>query len=254
MTSPRLLLVGESWITSATHYKGWDQFGTVTYHSGAGDLLKALRDAGIVVEYLPGHDAPANFPMTLPELQKYDVIMLSDIGSNTLLLHPDTWLHGKRTPNRLKLLREFTEAGGGLSMIGGYYSFAGLHAGARYGGTPVEDALPVTISPTDDRMEDPEGSPIVVHQPSHPILAGIEGEWPHLLGYNKVTPRSGSEVLASVGGDPLLVVGRYGNGRTLAWTSDIGPHWCPTEFVEWPGYAQLFRQAVRWLSQKGGGE
>ncbi len=252
MSTPRLLLVGESWITNATHYKGWDQFSTVTYHSGAGDLLKALRDAGITADYLPGHDAPANFPMTLQQLQQYDAVMLSDIGSNTLLLHPDTWLHGKRTPNRLKVLREFTAAGGGLAMIGGYYSFAGLHAGARYGGTPVEEALPVTIALHDDRAEDPEGSAITVHHPDHPILSGIEGEWPYLLGYNKVTPRNNATVLASVGDDPLLVVGEYGHGRTLAWTSDIGPHWCPTEFVEWEGYAQLFRQAVCWLARHGG--
>ena len=250
MATTNVLLVGESWITNATHYKGWDQFSSVTYHSGAADLLSALRTGGINAEYLPGHAAPSDFPMTLEGLQKYDVIMLSDIGSNTLLLHPDTWLHGKRTPNRLKLLRQFTESGGGLAMIGGYYSFAGLQAGARYGGTPVEEALPVTISPFDDRMEDPEGSPITLHHPSHPILSGIEGEWPYLLGYNRVAPRPESQVLATVGADPLLVVGSYGAGRSLAWTSDVGPHWCPSEFVQWPGYARLFQQAVRWLAGK----
>ena len=52
------------------------------------------------------------------------------------------------------------------------------------------------------------------------------------------------------GGHPLLVTGSHGKGRTLAWTSDIGPHWLPTPFVEWPGYARLWRQALAWLTGK----
>ena len=52
------------------------------------------------------------------------------------------------------------------------------------------------------------------------------------------------------GGYPLLVAGTHGKGRSLAWTSDIGPHWLPTPFVEWPGYARLWRQALAWLTSK----
>ncbi len=250
MASLRALLVGESWITNSTHYKGWDQFSSVTYHSGADDLLAALRSAGIEIDYMPGHEAPSAFPMSLEDLSRYQVVMLSDIGANTLLLHPDVWLHGKRTPNRLKLLREFVSKGGGLAMIGGYYSFAGLQGGARYNRTPVEDALPVTISPYDDRVEDPEGTDITIALPDHPVVAGIEGPLPYLLGYNRIEPRPDAEVIAGVGEDPLLVTGTYGEGRSLAWASDIGPHWCPTEFVAHPAYARLWTQAVRWLARE----
>ena len=35
MAQKNLLLVGESWMSSATHYKGFDQFGSVTFHLGA---------------------------------------------------------------------------------------------------------------------------------------------------------------------------------------------------------------------------
>ena len=31
----RVLLVGESWVSEATHYKGFDSFTSVTFHSGA---------------------------------------------------------------------------------------------------------------------------------------------------------------------------------------------------------------------------
>ena len=40
----KILLIGETWMNSATHYKGFDQFGSVTFHSGADPLVKALAD------------------------------------------------------------------------------------------------------------------------------------------------------------------------------------------------------------------
>jgi CheY-like chemotaxis protein len=36
-----VLLVGESWVSAATHYKGFDQFGSVTFHLGAEPLVEA---------------------------------------------------------------------------------------------------------------------------------------------------------------------------------------------------------------------
>ncbi len=251
----KVLLAGESWVTSATHYKGWDQFGSVTYHLGAEHLVRALEDSPFELVYLPAHLAAAEFPQSLAELQRYAAVILSDLGANTLLLHPNTWLHGKPTPNRLKLLREYVRQGGGLAMMGGYYSFQGIHGAARYRGTPVEEVLPVLLLPYDDRVEVPEGFTPEVTAPDHPILRGLEGPWPLLLGFNEVQLKEGPgvQLLARVpqehGGHPLLAVGRYGAGRTLAWTSDIGPHWLPEDFARWPGYARLWRQALAWLAQ-----
>ena len=37
-------------------------------------------------------------------------------------------------------------------------------------------------------------------------------------------------------------------GRTLAWMSDIGPHWCPEPFATWEGYARLWCQAIDWVA------
>lgn len=83
---------------------------------------------------------------------------------------------------------------------------------------------------------------------AHAILSGVDGERPFLLGYHRFAAKDDARVLATIAGDPLLAVRTVGEGRTLAWASDIGPHWCPTEFVEWPGYATLFANAVRWLA------
>ena len=43
MAKKNVLLVGESWATSATHTKGFDQFGSVTFHLGAEPLVAALK-------------------------------------------------------------------------------------------------------------------------------------------------------------------------------------------------------------------
>lgn len=255
MAKIKTLLVGESWVSAATHYKGFDQFGSVTFHLGAEPLVAALKNTAFDLDYMPAHEAVEKLPFTLEGLNAYRAIILSDIGANSLLLHPDVWLHGKPIPNRLKLLREWTRQGGALLMVGGYFSFQGIDGKARWRRTPVEEALPVTCLPYDDRLEIPEGFRASITAPEHPILAGLEEPWPLLLGANEVVVRERPdvEVVARLpdeeGGHPLLVTGEYGAGRTVVWTSDIGPHWLPTDFVNWPGYARLWTNVLHWATR-----
>ena len=254
MAKKQVLLVGESWVSAATHYKGFDQFASVTFHLGAEPLVKALEGSDFELHYMPGHDAPEKFPATLAELSAFDAVLLSDIGSNSILLHPDVWLRSRTFPNRLKLLRDWVSGGGSLAMIGGYLSFQGIDGKARWRRTPVEDVLPVTCLPYDDRVEIPEGATAVIDLPRHPIVAGLDGTWPPVLGVNEVTPKSGPHVnvVASLpadqGGHPLLVTGTYGKGRSVAWMSDIGPHWLSPEFCAWDGYRRLWLQMLAWMT------
>jgi uncharacterized membrane protein len=248
-----ILLVGESWASTATHAKGFDLFHSTTFHTGADAFVRALQDGGRYnVTWLKAHEAAEGFPFDRAGLDRFKAVILSDIGSNTLLLPPQVWLQGRPMPNRLKLLRDWTHDGGGLLMVGGYLSFQGIDARARWRRTPVEDALPVTILPHDDRLEIPEGFAPHVRQPGHPILQGLGTDWPLLLGANEIAAREGAEVLAALpqdqGGHPLLVAGSFGQGRTLAWASDIGPHWLPETFSNWPGYARLWGNALDWLT------
>jgi uncharacterized membrane protein len=246
MTPINVLLAGESWVTTGTHVKGFNHFSASDYQTGIGALLRALVGSDIRLTHLPGHLVPTEFPGTLEALSVYDVVVL--IGADSLLLHPDTFLRGQRTPNCLKLVAEWVRGGGGLMMVGGYYSFQGINGGARYRGTPIEAILLAT----DDRVEVPEGfDPVIAGSSDHPVLAGIAGPWPYLLGFNEVEPKPEARVLLRTGPGvslPLLVVGQHGTGRTMAWTSDIGPHWLPDTFSAWPGYGRLWRQAFSWLA------
>jgi uncharacterized membrane protein len=251
--SKNLLLVGESWVSAATHFKGFDQFGSVTFHLGAEPFVAALEAEGFTVTYMPAHEAAEAFPFEMEGLAAYDAIILSDIGANTLLLPPAVWLHSKIVPNRLKLIRAYVEASGGLLMAGGYLSFQGIDGRARWRRTAVEDVLPVTCLPWDDRVEMPEGTTAELTVPEHPVLAGLEGEWPPLLGINEVELKKDATLLASLpadqGGHPLLALGQYGKGRSAAWTSDIGPHWLSPAFCEWKGYRRLWKNLFDWLTR-----
>ncbi len=252
----KVLLVGESWVSASTHFKGFDYFNSVTFHLGAEPLVEALKGTDYDLTYMTGHEAPEKFPATIDALNAYDVVLLSDIGVNSILLHPDVWLRSKTYPNRVKLIRDWVASGRGLAMIGGYLSFQGIEGRARWRGSAVEEALPVNCLAHDDRVEIPEGAQAVVNLPRHPIVSGIEGAWPFVLGVNEVLvkDRQGVEVIASLpedqGGHPLLVAGTYGKGRSVAWTSDIGPHWLSPEFCAWPGYRRLWTQMLDWLTAK----
>lgn len=250
MSKPKILLVGESWVSTSTHIKGWDFFSSSVYEEGHEFLQEALSGPDFEFMHMTGHNAPKDFPLTMDEMSAYDVVIISDIGANTLLLHPDVWLHGKTVPNRLELLRDWVLEGGSLIMCGGYLSFSGIYGSAKFYKTPVEEVLPVTMYERDDRIEAPQGGDVVTTMKSHPILANVPEKWPKLLGYNEVIAKTEADVLAEIDGKPFIATMQAGKGKTMVWTSDIGPHWCPTPFVEWSGYAQIWQQTIRWLTKK----
>lgn len=143
--------------------------------------------------------AATDFPDTADELATYAAVILSDIGGNTLLLHPQTFERSVPRANRLDAILDYVESGGGLVMVGGYLSFAGIEGRARWAGTPVEQALPVTLLTSDDRVEVPAGAGPVVREADHPIVAGLPADWPQLLGYDRVPARHGADVAAAGG-------------------------------------------------------
>jgi len=244
----RVLVVGESWIKHTVHMKGFDSFHTTEYEEGAGVFLAALEASGFDVTYIRAHEISSAFPMSHTELEAFDVVVLSDIGANSFLLCDETFLRSERTVNRLALLAEWVERGGGLVMVGGYMSFTGIDGRARFGESPLAAVLPVEMLAHDDRVEMPEGLEATFDAPDDPVLGGTPPQWPVLLGYNRVRAKADATVVARFGEDPLLVTGRAGSGFSVAFASDLAPHWAPPEFVGWEHYQQLWASILAWAA------
>jgi uncharacterized membrane protein len=245
--SKRILIAGESWTTHSIHTKGFDSFTTTEYNEGIDWIRAALMANGWTVDHLPSHLAHKQFPTTAEEIGQYNVVLLSDIGANTLLLHPETFNKSKVLPNRLELIRDYVRGGGGLVMAGGYLTFQGIDAKGQYAGSAVEEVLPITFSRYDDRVEKPEGVDPVVADAKHPIVRDVPaGAWPALLGYNRAIAKPDAALVARVGDDPLLAAGTFGKGRGAIFASDLAPHWAPPPFLNWAGYAPLWNGICEW--------
>jgi uncharacterized membrane protein len=254
----RVLYVGDSGLTtgavSASSNFTYDQRG-VSVEVAAQRILDAWRkNPRYEVSYLTGWDALAKFPETPEALRAYDVVILSDVDSDSLVLYPtERSTRAPMGPNRLKSIRDYVWQGGALAMVGGYATFTGRHNAGNYHGTPVEEALPVEcLAVDDDRMETPEGVTVEVRDPNHPIMRGIE--WspsPIFNGYNRLTLKRNAKVLAVLKEtqDPLIVVWTFGKGRALAFASDIAPHW-GAGFQEWKYYEQFWNQTLDWLGSR----
>lgn len=129
-------------------------------------------------------------------------------------------------------------------MIGGWSSFRGVDG--HYRGTPIGKILPVAISHQDDRVN-ARGGALVYSKKRVPFLKGISfRESPVISGFNRVLPKSSSQVLLwtrkvvprypKVSLEkreyPFLVLGVYGKGKVAALTTDVAPHWVGS-FVDW---------------------
>lgn len=246
----KVLFVGETWATQETHLKGFDSVSLCRVEMDpAKAAIEVLRKAGIELDHMAGHLSAYKFPETLKELSEYDAVILSDVGSNTLMLDPVMMFQGIRKPNRLKVMVEYVKQGGGLIMFGGYLSFAGIENKARYAMSPLAEALPVTMLNYDDRMEHPDGIVPRTLIGDHPVLKGIEDlAWPWFLGYNKIKAKPAAQEIAVIDqGDTFLAGMEYGKGRSFAFASDIAPHW-GAEFTRWSGYETLLVNMIKWTA------
>jgi uncharacterized membrane protein len=102
--------------------KGFNSFVSGTYETGVKWFMEAMDREDVEVTRIPSHVASSEFTFNAEEID-YDCLILSDVGADTFLLHPRTWLNGERTPNRLQTIAEYVRRGGGLVMAGGYMSF-----------------------------------------------------------------------------------------------------------------------------------
>jgi uncharacterized membrane protein len=251
----KVLLAGETFPATISVAVGGQTITSTDWKNGALSFNAALASSGIEVTQIGGEHCGADFPRTSVELADFDAVILSDVDALTLLVTPDARA-GKIGPNRLEALKTYVESGGGLMLAGGYMGFQGMFGTARFSDTAVEDVLPVRCQKHSDGLEAPEGLQSSLIDASHEIFAGIDEPLPPILGFNKLEFRGGqsSRLLAVShyrGVDwPLLAVREYGKGRSVIWSTDIGPHWLSTDFLGWRHYGKLMANIVKWVSGK----
>jgi len=248
----KVLFAGEAIYMLTTIYKGWDSFNMGRYTEHGKFFIDALERNNIDYVYIPTNKVAEEFPWTLEDLKQYDVVIVSDVGSNTFLISERT-MNGEKTPNRLKLIEQYVKDGGGFFMWGGYLSFTGLFGKAFYKNTPIEKLLPVNLMATDDRVEVPEGFLPKIRVKDHPILEGIPSKWEGwFLSYNRLIPKEGATVIAEIeeyGNDPFLSVWEYGKGRTLASAVDCAHHGAAPKFLNWEYTNKLYANMVKWCAK-----
>jgi len=238
--------------------------GDTSLDTAASYLGAVMKYFGIGFEYAASEESADRYLSG----RGYKLIILSDYPAANLQAAQMEWILDRLS------------SGTGLLMIGGWDSFRG--SGGLYNDTMIEEALPVHLSKTDDRVNC--SFPCLVRkQRDHEILADLPfANPPSIGGYNRVTPKDGAEVLLQAiryrtrvegsscsfteeGRDVLLAVGACGRGRTAAFTSDAAPHWVGG-FVDWGQqrmeceivgievevgeyYAAFFNRLIRWTAR-----
>jgi len=247
----RVLYVGDTQVETLIAAKGIDTFTHTYYRDSARVLREALGPRpGIELDHMPAADIRTKFPNSAEALSEYDVIILSDVGYLNFKMP-----FGNREqlvpmgPNLVTPFRQWVLDGGGLIMAGGWLTFSGIYGKGMWGGSPIEEVLPVIMKQgVDDLIDHPDGATIQVTDPSHPILAGIDIPQDRLiLGYNLVEPKPESQVIATSRQDPFLVVGSAGKGRSIAYTTDPVFHLCGN-IHEWAYYGWLWERMCKWAA------
>lgn len=192
-------------------------------------------------------------------LTSFDVVLLQDFDYAPYQMGP-----------YLPLIRDYVAQGGGLAMIGGSLSFDG----GGYAHTPLAEALPVRMRANDasgaaivEGAYVPEPVPNLLH---HPLLELYPEPAQTLAAFRNLEPLMGANALLgrkergvvllehptakTPDGQrlPVLTVGRFGNGRTLALATDTSWHWSmPTagRGKDPSIYDRFWDRAVRWLTR-----
>ncbi|HZN33488.1 MAG TPA: glutamine amidotransferase, partial [Pirellulaceae bacterium] len=184
---------------------------------------------------------------------KYDAYILGDLDAAAL-----------GQANLEKLAQEVGQRGKGLLMIGGRSSFGRGH----YFDTPLRDALPIVI----DRIEGAEFGDAALERfflpgPIQMVPAGphaitrLTGDADNAAAWSKLPPLAWANKFAGVKqvpgvrillqspqGQPLLVSGEFGAGRTLAFAGESTYLWRMHDFQK--EHNRFWRQVILWLVKR----
>lgn len=223
-------------------------------------VRKGATEAGPPAYYLQtategASDLARGFPSTLAALCRYDVVVLANVGADTLT-----------TPQLEQLAYFVGERGGGLVVLG-----RGAFDARASRGTPLDELLPLDSSAqwrtADIGPASGTGVTLLPAGTSHPVmrLASSATEtlshWAGLPALAEVFPyggpRPGASVLAvapAPGGVqlPLAAIQTYGRGRVLAFTGEASWRWKMQMPSADRTFETFWRQAVRWAAARQG--
>jgi uncharacterized membrane protein len=236
----------------------------VTANPGAGNVLSAALTADPDIEcntVAPlsgsrrlGAGQIGTLPDTVAQLFAYDVIVLENVAPDAFQGIELEWLE-----------QWVARRGGGLCLVGGPSAFA---AGG-WRGSVLERMAPVTLDSGEQDWEAGAEKSLlpVASQAGHPLWSividpirnrEILAALPPFSGATRLgTAKSAATVIGVVASEatngraaPLLVVGLYGKGRTMALATSIFDHWAATWGESDNRYfAKFWRNAVYWLSE-----
>ena len=175
-------------------------------------------------------------PRTFEAISGFDVVVLNNCPAAYMTL------------KQRYVLERFVRAGGGLLVVGGEWS---LDRGG-YQKSLLEELLPVSMPPPSPKgtVTYKEGLPIA---PTAEFRLEDEVNWdaaPHLFSLHDVEPKPDTRTLLKAGDRPLVVEGRYGQGKVIVFTgSTMGM--VPKgklAFWYWDGLPVVFAELLRRLS------
>ena len=174
------------------------------------------------------------FPALMEDLLKFQVIILEAPDAAAL------------SPSEQEMLRDYLKAGGGMLVLGGYYSYGK----GRWEGTGLGDLMPVKPKSPWDFVQ--VTAPITVAA-QHPALAGVDfGGGPRVIWLQEVDPAPGAQVLLTAGGKPLLVASG-GPGKVLCFTGTVLGYEDKaggTPFWLWDKYPAFLQALISWLGSE----
>jgi uncharacterized membrane protein len=215
----RITLAGESGEITEIVDIGPSRFVRHRAWEGLGPLVDACSRAGLSPLALPCAPIP-------PSLGRPDVWLLSDLP------RPAADAFGI-----LDRLLADVPGSCGLIMIGGAYSFEGLEGAGGWFEPRSMALLPLVPPRGPDATEAPGGVRLVPTGQCPGSLARVVASAPPFFGYNWLQPRPGSHVLAAFDdGAPALIVSDPTPCRSVAFASDLLPHWGPLT-RDWTGLA-----------------
>jgi uncharacterized membrane protein len=191
-------------------------------------------------------------------LATHDIVIISDIEAHCMHLRPQFFQRGEHRdrvptlPDRIRLTRDWVDAGGAMMMLGGWASFSGKLGKGSWGRSALAEVLPVDCLATDDLVETSEGYVVEVKNRRHPITKGLPWKsFEPILGYNETIAKPDAEVLVEVAdsGHPLVACRKWGKGRVAVYCSDPVPHW-GHNFATWAGYNRFWLQMCAWVLGK----